>query len=239
MKADNLERECIEERCDLEEAREVFEDQEQTMKFWITYMEDQTNTEDASMSHPDPFQDLVDALRRTLTVHPASTPAPQAITSANTTITPSPLLYASPMAKPAPYSGSAEECNSFLLQCSLLLEMQLHMFPTEQSKVAFLITQLSGKALLWADSIWTQKHPAIQSYSSFVEHFKEVFGCLPGILLSVRNFTILSKEQCLLTNMLFNSEEWLERASPAYVVSSRAGSTSAVASRCIRGYHRA
>ncbi|KAK3556266.1 hypothetical protein QTP70_007071 [Hemibagrus guttatus] len=38
------------------------------------------------------------------------------------------------------------------------------------------ITQLSGKALLWADSIWSQNHPAIQSYSSFVDHFKEVFG---------------------------------------------------------------
>ncbi|XP_043106069.1 coagulation factor IXb [Puntigrus tetrazona] len=39
MMKDNLERECYEERCNLEEAREVFEDQEQTMKFWITYMD--------------------------------------------------------------------------------------------------------------------------------------------------------------------------------------------------------
>ncbi|KAK3545798.1 hypothetical protein QTP70_013125 [Hemibagrus guttatus] len=128
------------------------------------------------MSHSDPFQDLAEALRRTLTVHPAPTPAPPAITSANTATTPSLLLYASPMAKPAPYSGSAEDCSGFLLQCSLVLEMQPHMFPTEQSKVAFVITQLSGKALLWADSIWSQNHPAIQSYSSFVNHFKEVFG---------------------------------------------------------------
>lgn len=39
MMKDNLERECYEERCSLEEAREVFENQEQTMKFWITYMD--------------------------------------------------------------------------------------------------------------------------------------------------------------------------------------------------------
>ncbi|XP_073685216.1 coagulation factor IXb [Garra rufa] len=39
MMKDNLERECYEERCNLEEAREVFEDHEQTMKFWITYMD--------------------------------------------------------------------------------------------------------------------------------------------------------------------------------------------------------
>ncbi|KAK3546860.1 hypothetical protein QTP86_003750 [Hemibagrus guttatus] len=128
------------------------------------------------MSHSDPFQDLVAALRQALTTHPAPTPAPPAIISANTATTSSPLLYASPMAKPAPYSGSAEDCNSFLLQCSLVLEMQPHMFPTERFKVAFVITQLSGKALLWAESIWSQNHPAVQSYSSFVDHFKEVFG---------------------------------------------------------------
>ncbi|ROL49121.1 hypothetical protein DPX16_16736 [Anabarilius grahami] len=127
------------------------------------------------MSHPDPFQDLVNALCQTLTMQQAPTPAPPTIHSVNTAITPSPLLCASPMAKPAPYSGSAEDCNGFLLQCALVLEMQTHMFPTEQ-KVAFLITQLSGKALLLAESIWSQKHPAIQTYSSFVDHFKEVFG---------------------------------------------------------------
>ncbi|XP_030621890.1 prothrombin [Chanos chanos] len=37
MKPGNLERECIEEICDHEEAREVFENQDKTEKFWITY----------------------------------------------------------------------------------------------------------------------------------------------------------------------------------------------------------
>lgn len=37
---DNLERECIEERCTFEEAREVFEDNEKTMKFWIGYIDE-------------------------------------------------------------------------------------------------------------------------------------------------------------------------------------------------------
>ncbi|ROL43701.1 Retrotransposon Gag-like protein 6 [Anabarilius grahami] len=126
------------------------------------------------MGHPDPFQDLVDALRRTFTVHPP--PSAPAVNTANTTPSSSPPVYASPMAKPAPYSGSAEDCNGFLLQCSLTLEMQPHLFPTEYSKVTFLISQLSGKALQWADSIWSQNNPVIQSYSSFVDHFKEVFG---------------------------------------------------------------
>ncbi|XP_030620874.1 coagulation factor IXa [Chanos chanos] len=33
----NVERECYEERCDLEEAREAFENDEKTMEFWIGY----------------------------------------------------------------------------------------------------------------------------------------------------------------------------------------------------------
>ncbi|XP_035291073.1 coagulation factor IX-like [Anguilla anguilla] len=36
---DNLERECIEERCDWEEAREVFENREKTMEFWVSYID--------------------------------------------------------------------------------------------------------------------------------------------------------------------------------------------------------
>ncbi|KAJ8276411.1 hypothetical protein COCON_G00081630 [Conger conger] len=39
MKKDNLERECIEERCTFEEAREVFENKEKTMEFWLSYID--------------------------------------------------------------------------------------------------------------------------------------------------------------------------------------------------------
>ncbi|XP_033994301.1 coagulation factor IXa [Trematomus bernacchii] len=35
----NLERECIEEVCDLEEAREVFENDDKTMEFWVGYID--------------------------------------------------------------------------------------------------------------------------------------------------------------------------------------------------------
>ncbi|XP_044219198.1 coagulation factor IXa isoform X1 [Thunnus albacares] len=35
----NLERECLEEVCDLEEARETFEDDEKTMEFWAGYVD--------------------------------------------------------------------------------------------------------------------------------------------------------------------------------------------------------
>ncbi|XP_061902573.1 coagulation factor IXb isoform X1 [Entelurus aequoreus] len=44
IKVGNLERECKEETCTLEEAREVFEDEEKTMEFWAGYVDgDQCN----------------------------------------------------------------------------------------------------------------------------------------------------------------------------------------------------
>ncbi|KAK3539560.1 hypothetical protein QTP70_010231, partial [Hemibagrus guttatus] len=126
----------------------------------------------AKMSNPDPV--LVDALRRTLTS--TSTPAPPVTTSAFTAAPPSPSAVASPMTKPAPFTGSAEDCNGFLLQCSLVLEMQPHLYPDDRTKVAFIISQLDGKALRWAEPLWTQENPVVKSLSSFINHFKEVFG---------------------------------------------------------------
>ncbi len=125
------------------------------------------------MSRSDPFQELVDNLRHVLTAPP---PPAQATTSVSTIASPSPPLIASPMARPAPFSGVAEECNGFLLQCSLYIENQPHLYTTERSNVSFLISLLSGKALQWAETIWAQAGNITQSFDNFVSHFREDFG---------------------------------------------------------------
>ncbi|ROL42249.1 hypothetical protein DPX16_23697 [Anabarilius grahami] len=90
---------------------------------------------ETTMSQQDPFQALVDALRRTLTINPPTpstitspSPAP-AVTSVNTVPSSSPPVYASPMATPAPYAGSAEDCSGFLLQCELVRTCTLTIQP--------------------------------------------------------------------------------------------------------------
>ncbi len=65
--------------------------------------------------------------------------------TATTSSSANPPGMVSPMVRPAPYSGRAEECNGFLLQCSLTFEMQPHLFPTERAKIAFIISLLHGK----------------------------------------------------------------------------------------------
>ncbi|KAK3536372.1 hypothetical protein QTP86_008537 [Hemibagrus guttatus] len=58
--------------------------------------------------------------------------------------------------------------------------MHPQLYPDDQAKVAFIISRLDGKALRWAEPLWTQNHPAVTSLSSFLEHFREVFGTPAG-----------------------------------------------------------
>ncbi|KAK3539303.1 hypothetical protein QTP86_034162, partial [Hemibagrus guttatus] len=153
------------------------------------------------MSSPDPLQELVDVLHHALTRVPAS--RSPVSSSASTAASPSPPMIASPMATPAPYSGSVEDCNGFLLQCLLALEMQPHLYPDDRAKVAFIISHLDGKALHWAEPLRTQNNPIVSSLSSFTEHFKEVLG-----------------KPAWDSSLVLNPRggQWLERAGPDHKV---------------------
>ncbi len=76
---------------------------------------------------------------------------------------------------PAFYSGKPQQCRSFLAKCSLYVSLQPSSFPTEESKIAFVITQLSGRAALWGTTIWEQKLPCCTSFQSFTEDIRKVF----------------------------------------------------------------
>ncbi len=93
---------------------------------------------------------------------------------------------ASPMAIPANYFGETVECSGFLLQVSLYIEMQSQKSSSERTKVAFLISLLTGWALLWARAIWNSQTTTINSFDAFSYHFKDVF-CLPTGSLSIFN----------------------------------------------------
>ncbi|KAI2647695.1 Transposon Tf2-11 polyprotein [Labeo rohita] len=58
--------------------------------------------------------------------------------------------------------------------------MQPQQFPSENAKVTFLISLLTGKALQWAKAIWSSNNPIINSY----EQFSEVFSTATGTLTS-------------------------------------------------------
>lgn len=58
-----------------------------------------------------------------------------------------PDVSASPMAQPATYAGTAEDCSGFILQCVLYFDMWTQQFQSDQEKIAYIITLLTGCAL--------------------------------------------------------------------------------------------
>ncbi len=79
---------------------------------------------------------------------------------------------ASPMARLTPFSGDTVNCSGFILQCSLYFEMQPRAFPTERSKIAFMITLLTGRALQWAESLWNSDSPVTHTLDAFTNPLK-------------------------------------------------------------------
>ncbi len=149
------------------------------------------------------LEELVNTLRASL--QPPPPPPPQSASS-------------SPMALPAAYAGESAECGGFLLQLALYIEMQPQKFPTERSKVALLISLLSGRALSWARAIWNANTSLINSYAAFTNHFKEVFELATGALsvsdqlLRLRQGTSSTHEYTLQFRTLAATCGWNEAA---------------------------
>ncbi|KAL0146841.1 hypothetical protein M9458_057780 [Cirrhinus mrigala] len=160
------------------------------------------------MANKDPIRELVDLMKEALTKH---TPVTAPLLPHATGIT-------SPMATPAPYSGSAEDCNGFLLQCSLKFEMEPHRFTTEQGKIAFIISLLQGPALRWAESYINQPGVPPLTADSFIKYFRIVFGkpsedsSVCDALLHLRQGKMSVQEYALKFHTLAASSGWNERA---------------------------
>lgn len=76
---------------------------------------------------------------------------------------------------PQRYGGEPSQCRGFLNQVGIFFEMVPRAFPSDRSKVGFLISLLSDKALAWANPLWENDNPVILDYPSFVASFRRVF----------------------------------------------------------------
>ena len=123
--------------------------------------------------HDQALQEISTALReltQAVSSRPSVAPEPAA---------PAPGPSASPREPtiPAPqrYGGDLGSCRSFLIQCSLVFEMQPLTYPTERSRIAYLIGSLSGEALAWAAAVWERGSAVCYDYSSFTDEMRKVF----------------------------------------------------------------
>lgn len=55
------------------------------------------------------------------------------------------------------FSGDSGDCRAFLTQCELHFELQVHLYSTGRSKIAYIISHLSAQAEAWATAEWSQR----------------------------------------------------------------------------------
>ena len=117
----------------------------------------------------DQVQQLVQICQPRAVPRPASPPARAALG-------PEPRLNA-----PDRFSGAPGTCRSFLTLCSLTFELQPLTYPTGRSRVACMITQLSGRARDWGTAEWEKQSAICSSVSAFTEGLRKVFDhATPG-----------------------------------------------------------
>uniref|UniRef100_A0A4W5NAP5 Retrotransposon gag domain-containing protein n=1 Tax=Hucho hucho TaxID=62062 RepID=A0A4W5NAP5_9TELE len=72
------------------------------------------------------------------------------------------------------YDGTAAGCQGFLLQLELYLAT-VHPAPSGCESVSALVSCLSGKALEWANAVWSEGDAALDHYAEFTRRFRAVF----------------------------------------------------------------
>ncbi|KAL0183738.1 hypothetical protein M9458_019434, partial [Cirrhinus mrigala] len=84
------------------------------------------------------------------------------------------------LAYPDKFDGTSAKCKGFLLQCSLFVTQQPALYPTEESRITFVCSLLTGRALDWATAVWDLTHSTFSSFKEFLRRFKEVFDFPEG-----------------------------------------------------------
>ena len=80
-----------------------------------------------------------------------------------------------PVTSPEPFAGELNKCRGFLLQCRLVFAQKPHSFASETSKVQYALGLLRGRALVWAEAVFTNQRTEGYSFDEFSSRLKTVF----------------------------------------------------------------
>ncbi|MGL5566229.1 MAG: DUF4939 domain-containing protein [Plesiomonas sp.] len=94
---------------------------------------------------------------------------------------------------PQSYAGEPDFCRAFLNKCSLHFALQPRTFEKEESKVAFVLTLLTGKAALWGTAVWENRDQCCSSFLALSAEMRRVFDRAVAGKEAARQLTALKQ----------------------------------------------
>uniref|UniRef100_A0A3Q1FXS7 Retrotransposon gag domain-containing protein n=1 Tax=Acanthochromis polyacanthus TaxID=80966 RepID=A0A3Q1FXS7_9TELE len=76
---------------------------------------------------------------------------------------------------PVRYAGDQGACGDFLMQVSLVFGLQPLTYRTDEQKILYTLSLLTGAALRWGSAVWQRNGLACSSYAAFTEEMRQVF----------------------------------------------------------------
>ncbi|RXN14057.1 actin-related 5 [Labeo rohita] len=95
--------------------------------------------------------------------------------SAPLTVGPSPLSSEPRVNNPPTYAGEPKSCKSFLIQCEVVFSLQSRTYASETSKVAYVISLLTGRAREWGTAVWESQARCCFEFESFKDEMIKTF----------------------------------------------------------------
>ncbi|XP_069470003.1 protein LDOC1-like [Ambystoma mexicanum] len=73
------------------------------------------------------------------------------------------------------YDGSPKKLEEFIEACTIHFAFRPHAYASEQARVGYMISHMTGNALAWATPLVTAKDPVLHDYDGFLNLFKQTF----------------------------------------------------------------
>ena len=107
-------------------------------------------------------------------------PSPDTAATASPGAASVPVFHATAprLSPPEKFSGESGECRPFIVDCEMHYEHLPSAFPTERSKVAFMISHLTGRARAWATAEWSHGSSICGSLEEFKQALRKAFDPL-------------------------------------------------------------